>query len=361
MKGIDTSDDNPLTRPDLLSVTDQCWEAGITPLVSIVCNTFNQANFIKDAIEGFLLQKTTFPVEILIHDDASTDGTSGIVREYEARYPKLIKPLYQSENQYSKGIRIAPSFQFPRSRGKYIALCEGDDYWTDPLKLQKQFDVLEQQPAFSFCVHDAYTQDSHGRKKLFTVNLNQSSNVFGAREIIRVKGQFAPTASYFFRSSIREKLPNWAYTAPVVDLLFEMYAMKVGRGIYLNENMCVYRIFALNSWTSKFKNHKNFQFIIDFGKNQLSVIQHLKKDFPEIEDEFFQAKESLLLRVIAEGNLLGGRFKEYQVAIESSWNKVHNITKGQTVLFKLRNWPKSLRILLILLLQISSVNKRIKA
>jgi glycosyltransferase involved in cell wall biosynthesis len=101
-------------------------------------------NFIRDAIEGFLMQKTTFPIEILIHDDASTDGTENIIREYEAKFPDIIKPIYEKENQWVKGRRGSAVFNFPRARGKYIALCEGDDYWTDQYKLQKQVDFLEE-------------------------------------------------------------------------------------------------------------------------------------------------------------------------------------------------------------------------
>ena len=112
-------------------------------IVSICCATYNHQKYIRDAIEGFLMQKTTFPFEILIHDDASTDGTADIIREYEAKYPDIIKPIYQRENQYSKGIKISQVYQFPRAQGKYIALCEGDDYWIDPLKLQKQVDYME--------------------------------------------------------------------------------------------------------------------------------------------------------------------------------------------------------------------------
>lgn len=129
------------------------------PIVSICCITFNHEKYIRDAIEGFLMQKTLFPFEILIHDDASTDRTSYIIREYEEKFPDVIKPIYQTENQYSKGISISATYQFPRARGKYIAMCEGDDYWTDPLKLQKQVDFLEKNPMFVLCV-GGYTQIS---------------------------------------------------------------------------------------------------------------------------------------------------------------------------------------------------------
>ena len=125
------------------------------PLVSISCITYNHKQYIRDAIEGFLMQITNFPVEILIHDDASTDGTTEIIKEYEKRYPNLIKPLYEEENQWVKGRRGSIVFNIPRSQGKYIAFCEGDDYWTDPYKLQKQVDFLESHPDYGMVHTDA--------------------------------------------------------------------------------------------------------------------------------------------------------------------------------------------------------------
>jgi glycosyltransferase involved in cell wall biosynthesis len=117
-----------------------------TPLVSICCITYNHESFIRDAIEGFLMQKTEFLIEIVIHDDASTDNTAEIIKEYAEKYPSLFVPIYQYRNQFSQGIKPLPNFVFPAARGKYIALCDGDDYWTDPFKLQKQVDFLESNP-----------------------------------------------------------------------------------------------------------------------------------------------------------------------------------------------------------------------
>ena len=125
-------------------------------MVSICCITYNQASYIRDALEGFVNQKTDFAYEVLIHDDASTDGTADIIREYADRYPDLIFPILQTENQYSKGLtNVSGTFNFPRARGKYIAMCEGDDYWTDDRKLQKQVDYLEANPGCSLCFHSA--------------------------------------------------------------------------------------------------------------------------------------------------------------------------------------------------------------
>lgn len=120
------------------------------PLVSICCLAYNHEPFIRQCLDGFFMQKNNFEFEVLIHDDASTDRTADIIREYELKYPSIIKPIYQTENQYIKKIGISRTFQFPRAKGKYIALCEGDDYWTDPQKLQKQIDFLETHPDYSF-------------------------------------------------------------------------------------------------------------------------------------------------------------------------------------------------------------------
>ena len=114
-----------------------------SPLVSICCLTYNHEPYIRDCLEGFVMQQTNFIFEVLIHDDASTDNTAAIIREYEVKYPSIIKPIYQTENQYSKGVKVTSVYNFPRVKGQYVAMCEGDDYWTDPLKLQKQVDFLE--------------------------------------------------------------------------------------------------------------------------------------------------------------------------------------------------------------------------
>lgn len=124
-------------------------------MVSICCIVYNHESYIRQCLDGFIMQKTNFVYEIVIHDDASTDKTAEIIREYEAKYPNIIKPIYQKENQYSKGIQISATYNLPRAKGKYIALCEGDDYWTDPLKLQKQVDFLEINLEYSGCVHQA--------------------------------------------------------------------------------------------------------------------------------------------------------------------------------------------------------------
>lgn len=132
-------------------------------MVSISCLVYNHEKYLRQCLDGFVNQKTTFKFEVLIHDDASTDGSANIIREYEKNYPEIIKPIYQKENQYSKKIKISWKYQYPRAKGKYIALCEGDDYWTDPNKLQQQFDMMEKDNSISMCVHTVCYVGENGK------------------------------------------------------------------------------------------------------------------------------------------------------------------------------------------------------
>jgi len=158
----------PLKEPTL--ITEQVWPDGTMPLVHSRTMTYNHENYIRECIEGILMQKTTFPVQVLIHDDASTDKTAEIVREYELKYPRLIKVFYQIENSYQQKdkthtFEMRETFNSWRI-GKYEALCEGDDFWTDPLKLQKQMDIFEKFPDTLICGARAKTwKEEH---KVFT-------------------------------------------------------------------------------------------------------------------------------------------------------------------------------------------------
>jgi len=137
-----------------------------TPLVSVSVITYRHEKFIRQCLDSILMQAVNFPYEVLVHDDASPDRTADIIREYEAKYPGIIKPIYQARNQYSQG-RSVSRFNWERARGKYLAFCEGDDYWTDQNKLQKQVDFLEMHPEYIACVHRVKIIDEFG-------NINQS-------------------------------------------------------------------------------------------------------------------------------------------------------------------------------------------
>lgn len=124
------------------------------PLLSVRCITYNQEQYISQALDGFLMQKTNFPFEVIVHDDASNDRTADIIREYEKKFPKIIKPIYETENQYSKADGSLARIVNAACKGKYIAFCEGDDYWIDEKKLQMQVDFLEKNPEYGMCYTD---------------------------------------------------------------------------------------------------------------------------------------------------------------------------------------------------------------
>jgi hypothetical protein len=149
--------------PTPVRITDQVWPEGTAHVVSICCWTYNQADFIRDAIESFLMQETTFSVEICIHDDASTDGTAEIIREYERNFPNLFRTTMQMENQYSKN-RFAFLFEWIAEQGGgYLALCEGDDYWIGRDNLQKRFEMLTHNPGSVFCGARCFVREEPSR------------------------------------------------------------------------------------------------------------------------------------------------------------------------------------------------------
>ena len=220
------------------------------PLVSICCITYNHENYIREAIEGFLLQKTNFPIEIIIHDDSSTDGTAEIVKEYAEKYPELIIPIYQSINQYSQGIKPWPNFVFPRARGKYIALCEGDDYWTDSFKLQKQVDFLEASPEYAICFHPVKIwKKGEIIEDYITKEVPETTTIQDLAE-----GNYIHTPSVMFRNKLFDKFPEEFYKALIGDYFLHMLNARYGKIKKLKNTMGVYRIHEGGVHSSSGKN-----------------------------------------------------------------------------------------------------------
>lgn len=173
-------------------------------LLSINTMTYNHEKYIAQCIEGILMQKTNFAFELLIHDDASTDDTTNIIREYEKKYPNIIKPIYQTENQWSKGIKISATYQYPRAKGKYIAICEGDDYWIDENKLQMQVDFLEKNPEYGMC----YTKAKQYNQSMQKFNKNSVGADFKGFEDLLKNGNRIPTLTTVYRKDLLDKYQN---------------------------------------------------------------------------------------------------------------------------------------------------------
>lgn len=214
------------------------------PLVSIACITYNHAPYIRQCLEGFMIQDCDFDFEVLIYDDASTDGTQVIIKEFQEKYPHIFKPVFQTENQFSQGVRgIAARFVYPRAQGKYIALCEGDDYWTDPLKLQKQVDFMEANPEYSFTATNHSVLSDKGLRSVVLPERIDTSTVF-------LKNRVA-TASLVFRKGVVQAIATVDFSQiSAGDWFIQAYAcVNFNPGYVLPYDSCVYRVHNGGAWS----------------------------------------------------------------------------------------------------------------
>ena len=250
------------------------------PLVSICSITYNHEPYIRQCLDGFMMQKTNFPFEVIIHDDASTDKTADIIREYEAKYPDIIKPIYQKENQYSKGVEICGTYVYPKARGKYIAVCEGDDYWTDPYKLQKQVDFLEGHPEYSMCFHKAkvvYDGQPEKTSRLFD---NIKERDYTIDELFL--DWIVPTASILYRKEFSNAIKqdcNFMFGDGVLVLSMA----SCGKVHALGDSMSVYRRTKKGAILSMVKSEVFYERIF---KN----LQAIRANFPLLSNNAYMKK-----------------------------------------------------------------------
>ena len=183
-------------------------------LVAIHCLVYNHEPYLRECLDGFVMQKTNFRFVAIVHEDASKDNSAAVIREYEAKYPDIIKPIYEKENQWSKpdgSLGRIMSAAIDATGAKYIAMCEGDDYWTDPYKLQKQVDILEADETLMACCTDCSVVDHHSvllKEKRGGVVKDDISGRYNLRDFFRDNHQY-PTLSVVYRNThtkeVREK------------------------------------------------------------------------------------------------------------------------------------------------------------
>lgn len=223
--------------------------------VSIVCLTFNHGRYIRQTLEGFISQKTNFPYEVIIHDDASKDDTADIIREYAEKYPEIIRPILQKENQYSRKVNIHSTYVIPLIRGRYVALCEGDDYWTDPSKLQRQVDALDQNPGCFMSTHRVIEvlEDGTPNGVRFPGHALQSGVLSAKRFLELGKTYSFHTSSYFMRAEQYKKCkmdpPEFVKLCDVGDEAYMLFFAHCGDVFYIDETMSCYRRGVLGSWS----------------------------------------------------------------------------------------------------------------
>ena len=247
------------------------------PLVSIRCTVYNHEPFLRQCLDGFVMQQTSFPFEAIVHDDASTDGSAAIIREYAEKYPDIIKPIYETENQYRKGtiLKILDAAMHPKS--KYVALCEGDDYWTDPHKLQLQVDFLESHLDYSMCFHRANTINHE---------TGEENNAFPGKVFRNIECRdyestelFAtwtvPTASMLYRKECQFYPLNHRYKCLYGDIVRVLSSAEMGKVKGLDLMMSVYRI---QPHGITFSSDSGYRFIMNSPEHYL----FLKDNFPKV-------------------------------------------------------------------------------
>lgn len=221
-------------------------------MVTIRCLVFNHERYLRECLDGFVMQKTNFRFEAIVHDDASTDGSAAIIKEYAEKYPDIIKPIYETENQYSKHDGSLGRIMREHTHGKYVAFCEGDDYWTDPLKLQKQVDALENNPGCKICfgITETMTADGEPTSKFLPSSFEHVGNIMTLEDFCReqfTNGQwFGHTSTFIYPKSLDDKRNQLLKTVfkdfPYGDITVILTGFLYGNGYFIKGAMSRYRL-----------------------------------------------------------------------------------------------------------------------
>lgn len=289
-------------------------------LVTICCTAFNQEKFIRQCLEGFVMQKTTFRFEAIVHDDASTDNTATIIKEYAAKYPHIIKPIFETENQYSKHNGSLRRIMRANMRGKYIANCEADDYWIDPYKLQKQIDILESDPQVTMVYTSFKTVDSECNPMLrptYEKYKKISSSGYILNKLLS-SGNFIMTLTTCIRKEVYEsdimKNSNIG-----LDYLLFLTAASMGKVVFIPEETGCYRY----SPTSEM--NANLGYV---QKSYIKSKKYFVKSFLDTEIENYSFRKKICLYT----NLLENALTFYSKKIDKEYLHII-LSKKESILF----------------------------
>lgn len=237
--------------------------------VSVLCLAYNHEKYIEKMLNSVLNQKTSFKFEILINDDCSTDNTAKIIKEYAIKYPNIIRPIYQKENQHSKNIQILSTILYPLAKGKYFAICEGDDYWIDENKLQMQYDFLEKKTDYCFCVHNAIKVDNNG-DIIGEINTVKEDSDLTCEDFIIHTGDFISTNSIFGVLRPADQLPSYLKKMSL-DYFWQIYLSSLGKTFCFSQKLSAYRVNSIGSWHEMVFQNKE-----KFIQHKQKVIENLK-------------------------------------------------------------------------------------
>lgn len=256
--------------------------------VGVLCITYNQVKYIGQCLDSLVSQNTNFPYKVIVHDDASNDGTAEIISHFARKYPNRVIPIYQSENIYSQGISYVDYTDPLLSDCKYVAICEGDDWWISKHKLQSQFDYMEKHPLCTLCVHNVRLFNEKTAEYIGKTPGCSVDTDFGVSETIEKGGGFFGTNSMFYRyrdGRMPDQFCNWG----VGDYPTAIWLASLGYVHCLHEAMSVYRMNALGSWTNR--NNASYHKVEEVA---LRVIRGLE----QIDEYFgFQYTESLEIAI----------------------------------------------------------------
>lgn len=284
------------------------WCGDSSPLISICCVSYNHENYIQETLNGFLNQETDYPFEILIYDDASSDNTQDIIKSYQTKYPEIIKPFLSEENNYSKGIRPNPRFNWPRARGEFIALCEGDDMWISNKKLQAQITQMLKASKVNLSFHPVIKKDYLSHQEEVFGQCSNKQKIYDLDWVLRTSGANIFTASIVFRKRMLKEIPvNFFETAPIVDYYLKIFGALKEEILFLPKPMGLYRKNIPGSWSERTKDKSERSIYLDLHYKRLEVLNRiiperhkksLKKSFSRLllkfsHNEVFTSAERL--------------------------------------------------------------------
>jgi glycosyltransferase involved in cell wall biosynthesis len=244
------------------------------PMVSICCIAYNQQGYIKQALEGFLMQRTNFNFEVIIHDDASTDGTTEIIKDYAEKFPNIVKPIFQKQNKYStEGLNFQYKYVFPYANGKYIAFCEGDDFWIDPLKLQKQVDFLENNKDYGL-VHTRavqFSQENNRFEKLIGIESNDFESLITENSISNLT---VCLRNDLFRKYMEEVKPYQKKSWSTCDFPIWLWLILRTKFKFLNDITGVYRMIG-----TSISHHKDDAKRLKFYEGLIEILDYFLAEY----------------------------------------------------------------------------------
>lgn len=324
----------------------------MNPAVTVLCITYNQVDYIRDCLEGIVSQKTNFAFTAVIHDDASTDGTTEIVREYAEMYPDIIFPIIETENQFSKGVFFSSNWLKSIKWGKYIACCEGDDYWMDSCKLQKQYDFMEAHPDYSLCLHNAIINDF--RYKIdYLSEPNSADKDKSCEEIIlEGGGKINPTSSFFIRTSC--EWPPISHNCSANDHFELIKLASRGKVRWFSKPMSVYRWGVKGSWTDRY-NHLDTSQVQKYVESCIEALMICDNATNNIYHDYIKRRasiESLKLSIATQMGCLNSASSLMKAILARD---VSVREKAKFLFFKI--FPKRVAYILLRVKNIAKKNK----